>query len=504
MLFDTIKISLFPLGLTFEAEKGTPLQDLLFEHGVEFPCGGQGLCKGCRIKLLHGNLPPTPQLESLFTEEEIRQGWRLACLYTADSDLTLELAQWEAPILTDFSKIEFTPSEGIGIAIDLGTTTIAAQLIDCRTGYVLGVESALNPQAQFGADIMSRIQFDIQPANRNVLTDIIRNELSRLVESLIKKNQTGLPLQQITLCGNTVMHHLFCGIDTTPLAFYPFEPAEPGIKTFPASEIGWTIENNPAITFLPNLGSFVGSDLLAGILATGMHESNPLIALIDLGTNGEILIGNKEKILCASTAAGPAFEGGRISMGMRAATGAISSAAIQQNEIRCHVIGHVKPRGICGSGLVDAAACSLNLNLIQPTGRLSNGSKEIVLEPPIVLIQKDIRELQLAKAAIAAGTQILLSEINASWDDIQTFYLAGAFGNYLNPHNAKRIGLFSFPEEKITPAGNTALQGAKICLLNGLNEDAHFRSILATIQHIPISSSPKFQEIYVDEMNFPV
>ena len=199
--------------------------------------------------------------------------------------------------------------------------------------------------------------------------------------------------------------------------------------------------------------------------------------MLDLGTNGEIVLGDRTRILCTSTAAGPAFEGARISMGMRAATGAISEVHVEGGELHCHVIGGGAPRGICGSGLVDAAAAGLQLGWLAPSGRLAQGDS-VTLAEPVSLTQKDIRELQLAKGAIAAGLRILLEQWGATESDLAQVYLAGAFGNYMNLSSAERIGLLHVPEERVVPAGNTALRGAKLALC-GFSEGAdHFDSLL--------------------------
>jgi len=298
------------------------------------------------------------------------------------------------------------------------------------------------------------------------------------------------------------MHHLFCGIDLEPMSHYPFEPQSSGLQVFSAADLGWQLPGNPSVRFLPCMGGFVGSDILAGVLATRIHEAESLVALIDLGTNGEIVVGNRHKLLCASTAAGPAFEGARISMGMRAATGAISEVHLEGTEIRCHVLGNASPRGLCGSGLVDAVAVGLDLGLIKPTGRLAQG-ESIPLAPPVSLNQRDVRELQLAKGAIAAGLNLLLARWGAKPSDLAQIYLAGAFGNYINQASARRIGLLAFPKEKVLPAGNTALLGAKLDLFGLHEHNGAYPEILQKTTHISLHEDPAFQDTYVDEMLFP-
>ena len=465
---------------TFEFERDTALQDVLFAHGVEFPCGGRGRCKRCRVRVVEGDVPATPEQEAILSPAEIEAGWRLACHARASGRVTLEIAQWEASILADDSPFAFTPREGHGVAVDIGTTTLVAQVVDLETGAVVAVRSALNPQAAYGADIMSRVEFATAPEGRRKLHDLIRTEVAAMIPLDPR-------IRDIALVGNTVMHHLFCDIDVEPLAHVPFEPVNDGLVVLPG---------DPPMRFLPCLGGFVGSDVLAGILATNMDHSEALQVLVDLGTNGEIVVGNRERMLCASTAAGPAFEGGRISMGMRAATGAIAEVAAGNGGFRCHVLGGGAARGICGSGLVDAAALAVERGLIAPNGRLRNGP--IALAGPVVITQQDIRELQLAKGATAAGVQILLRQWGATAGDVDRVWLAGAFGNYLNRASARRIGLLDFPIEKIEPAGNTALLGAKMALFT----NGEFAGLRARVRHVPLASDPQFEDEYIAGMTF--
>jgi len=502
-------LELLPLGKAISVEPGTSLQDVLFVHGVEFPCGGRGRCKGCRIKVLAGSLPVTEADRARLSEAELAHGWRLACQARAEGDLKLELAQWEAAILADDSSFAFTPQPGLGIAVDLGTTTVVAQLLDLATGRVLAVRAELNAQAKHGADIMSRVEFAVAGHSQRVLETQVREQIGRLIRELLLAAAPSpgqvtdtRALNRIVVVGNTVMHHLFCGIDLEPLSHYPFEPVSPGLRLFRADELGWPLAGNPAVHFLPCLGGFVGSDILAGLLATRLHEAPLPAALIDLGTNGEIVVGNRERLLCASTAAGPAFEGARISNGMRAATGAIYEVRLESSQLRCRVLGHGQARGICGSGLVDAVAAGLDLGAILPSGRLANGDS-FPVAPPVSLSQQDIRQLQLAKGAIAAGLRLLLEQWDVAPDQLDRIYVAGAFGNYINYTSARRIGLLKFPPDKVQPAGNTALLGAKLALFDAVQHDGAYPLILAKTTHVALNEDPNFQEAYVEEMTFP-
>jgi uncharacterized 2Fe-2S/4Fe-4S cluster protein (DUF4445 family) len=496
----TVTIRLEPLGVSFSLPAGTPLQDVLFAHGVEFPCGGKGKCKGCRVRLLQGSLPITPEQERMLSAEELRAGWRLSCQCAPDDDVTLEMAQWEAAILSDETAITIEPREGLGIAIDLGTTTLVAQLIDLRTGNVLSVRTALNAQARYGADIMSRITYAVAEGGAPRLTELIRKQIASMIVTLLDAaGKTAAHLVDVAVVGNTVMHHLFCGIDVTALSHFPFESPTLGAQNMTASVLAWPYGTLP-VRFLPCIGGFVGSDVLAGVVATNLHRSTEKTALIDLGTNGEIVVGSQECLLCASTAAGPAFEGARIYMGMRAATGAISEVYIKEGKLASHVLGNVTPRGICGSGLVDAVAAMLELGLVKPGGRFADGGSSLTLLPPVKISQTDIRELQLAKGAIAAGIRLLLGELGTGLDGVRQVHLAGAFGNYVNTASAGRIGLLPFPPERIVPSGNTALRGAKIALFTG---EESWRELASRIRHVSLHENPDFQNTYVEQMTFP-
>ncbi|MBI2924825.1 MAG: DUF4445 domain-containing protein [Verrucomicrobia bacterium] len=510
---DSVHIELLPQRRTLTLERGTPLQDVLFAQGVEFPCGGRGRCKGCRVKVLEGALPVSAEDQRLLSAEQITEGWRLACRARAECDLKIELAQWEAAILADDTVFEFTPRDGLGVAVDLGTTTVVAQLLDLRSGHVLAVRMGLNAQARHGADIMSRVDFSAHGGGQATLQNLIREQIGGLLEELLAAAQSGVEVKNVVLVGNTVMHHLFSGVSVEPLSHSPFEPVEDGLKVFGVEEVGWRFAERgesdrrlsataTKVKFLPGLGSFVGSDILAGVLATKLHESDELVGLVDLGTNGEIVIGNRERMLCASTAAGPAFEGARISMGMRAATGAISEVHLEDGQLRCHVLGNGPARGICGSGLVDAIAAGLELGWIQSSGKLTSG-KPIELVSPVVVTQADVRELQLAKGAIAAGIRILTQQWGARVEDISRLYLAGAFGNYISRASARRIGLLHFPPEKIVPAGNTALLGAKLALFSLQEHDGAYAELRRRIHHVSLNEDPQFHDIYVEEMGFP-
>jgi uncharacterized 2Fe-2S/4Fe-4S cluster protein (DUF4445 family) len=365
-------------------------------------------------------------------------------------------------------------------------------MIDLASGSVLAVETGLNPQAVHGSDVMSRILAVLNGAD---LTTGIRAALGLTIDRLARGRQP--EIAEVILVGNTVMHHLFSGLSVEPLAHVPFESPHLAEQRFTARQLGWNLSDTCIIRFARCLGGFVGADILAGIVATGIARGDGLVALVDLGTNGEIAIGNRSGVVCASTAAGPAFEAGSIRMGMRAVTGAISHVALLDRSLRSTVIGDVEPRGICGSGLVGAVAAGLTSGAILASGRVADGTKIFPVSGTVVLYQADIRELQLAKAAIAAGFRLLLNRISAGASDLQAVHLAGAFGNYVQIESANRIGLIEAPRERVESAGNTALRGAKMLLLAGKDP------ALPPIEHVSLAALPEFQDEFARCMTFP-
>ena len=531
---DPVRIRLEPLAVEFEIARGGSVVAALAAHGFEFPCGGMGECGGCGVRILSGSLPITEADRSIFSAQELAAGWRLACQARPQSPLVLECAQWRMEILTDTTTgvVPSAPTEAKTpsrtnkkIAIDLGTTTIAAQFIDVATGDVLGVETLLNPQAAFGSDVMSRIRAALEGSD---LTSPIRTALGALVTRLAAGHES--QVTEVLLVGNTVMHHLFCGLSVEPLSHVPFASPHLAEQRFTPRDLAWNLPNDCIVRFARCIGGFVGSDILAGIIASGIAQRDELTALVDLGTNGEIAIGNRHGIVCASTAAGPAFEAGAIRMGMRAVTGAIAYVALRDGRLHATVIGDAAPRGICGSGVVDAVAAGLRSDAILPNGRVTNGTKLFPVAEPVVLYQSDIRELQLAKAAIAAGFRLLLKQLRAPVQQrrsgqvsalkghdfsraistaneeealapegtttVSSIHLAGAFGNYVQIDSAIRIGLLEFPHNLIHAAGNTALRGAKMLLL------AEREPTLPLIEHISLASDPAFQDEFTACMTF--
>lgn len=490
-------VRLLPLSKELKVNEGTPLIDVLHEYGIEFPCGGKGRCGKCRIKLLEGEIKIIETHRRKLEKLGLSPEWRLACMSVCTGPLTLEVEQFNHLILADESSFEFVPEEGFGIAVDLGTTTLVTQLLDLQSAKVLAVETQLNSQERYGADVISRITACLEGHMVDMM-QLIRKSIGEMIKKMIEQQKVSP--RKIVLVGNTPMQLIFSGKDVTPLSRYPFEVDNLNKKVFRTKELGWDfLDDRCQIVFMPGIGSFVGSDILAGIVATRLYQKEYYTALIDLGTNGEIVIGNKDRIVCASTAAGPAFEGMNISMGMRAVTGAISSVSIEDNKIKVTVIGNTEPRGICGSGLIDAVAVFKELSLIGTFGEILSGEGSLTLAGKVKLTQKDIYEFQLAKAAIAAGLQILTEELSIDISQVEEIYIAGGFGSYLNLEHVVETGMIETDSEKIHKMGNTALIGAKIFLFDNDNLE---KEILKKTKHIHLETNIDFQNIFVTKMLF--
>ena len=451
--------------------------------------------------MLEGYLPETAADIERLSAAERAEGWRLACQARVSGDIALEVTPSSGLILADDTPFSFEPGRGYGVAVDLGTTTVVAQLLDLSSARIVATQAALNPQARFGADVMSRINMALDPAGAEKLRTAVRKKVAEMVGHLAKSLPEDASITRATMVGNTPMHHLFIGHDIKPLAWYPFETGHLEGMWWKGAEIGWAGRAQDAeVFFLPNLGGFVGSDIAGVILATRMCESAEVTGAADLGTNGEIAFCNSEFVCVASTAAGPAFEGARIKQGMRAASGAIDRVSLNEGSLSVHVIGGVKPRGICGSGLVDAVACGLEMGEIDVSGRMK--SDRFVLREPVALVKSDVRELQLAKGAIAAGIKIIMAEMGIAADKLARFNLAGAFGNSLDVINSGKIGLIPFPPEQVRPVGNAALLGAKMVLFMPSQGEERLKAIKSRVRHFSLERSVDFQDSFAENMLF--
>lgn len=526
-------------GIWTEYLPGETVGELLIRSGIyiDQPCGGTGLCGKCRV-ILSGTISEPPSKEKkIFSEEELTSGFRLACQTKASGGMKVTIPAQNSQsikVLDTFENGTHTAApcsgdNGSGIAVDIGTTTIVAYLVDLGTGMTLAASSAINPQTSFGADVISRISYigdDLYKLSE------LQKAVTKQINSLIKEvfSKTGRKpsaKDSIAVAGNTTMEHIFAGISPESIGKSPFKPQFYDSIELEASKLGIEVEKGVKVKLMPNIHGFVGGDIVSGIIYSGMHDTDELSLLVDIGTNNEMVLGNRQFMLCCSAAAGPALEGAKIKMGMRAAPGAIDSVKINGSGIKITTINDMSPVGICGSGLVDAISELLKAGVITESGKfadkeeleehLSNrfkGNKgkdlsfilaaegEYGNNPEVGITQKDIREIQLAKGAIAAGAQILLDVAGKKLDDIKNVYLAGAFGNYIDIENAVRISILpDIARERIHPVGNSA--GAGVCLIlkkpSLWDTAAH---IIKRAEHIELASHKDFQEIFIGNMSF--
>jgi len=426
-----------------------------------------------------------------------------------------------------------TAKKSYGMAFDIGTTTVVGYLIDLGSGEELSAVAKTNPQIIHGDDVISRIGFAQQPkGGLEKLQKEIVITLNEIIRETTQKAEIDKSnIYETVIVGNTCMHHLFLGLNPIHLAPSPYIPVIKESLSLKVKDIpGLSLNPAANIYMLPNISAFVGADILAGILSTSMWREDKTILLVDLGTNGEVVLGLKKKLWACSVAAGPAFEGARISSGMRAAEGAINKVKIDSKFIIYKVIEDGKVRGICGSGLIDLIAELLKLGLINKSGKLigreegnselseeirkriikgQKGNKFLLVKgketengKPLYLTQRDIREVQLAKAAIFAGIKILLKEVNIPLEDIQEILLAGAFGNFIDKKSAVRIGLLpNLPLKKIESVGNAAGRGAEITLCSNKMREVS-EEISKKVKYVELSSRPDFQEEFIKAMIF--
>ncbi|MDR2701875.1 MAG: ASKHA domain-containing protein [Spirochaetaceae bacterium] len=384
-----------------------------------------------------------------------------------------------------------------GIALDIGTTTVSAQLVDLDSAQVLDTISEINDQRFFGADVISRIS-----AAKNGRTEELFSRINRQTERILKTFQERWNIQKIAklaVSGNTVMLHLFLNVDPSGMGELPFTPVFLEEKQIKGADIALSVED---IIVLPSIAAFIGGDITAGLAALDITNIPGPALFIDIGTNGETALVNGASILCCSTAAGPAFEGAEISCGMGGVSGAISAVEFTEGSLALTTIGNVEPLGVCGSGLVDAVAVMLKQGIIDETGFMPGLEKGFCLAPGITILPRDIRQFQLAKSAILSGIKILCKNAGLNVTDIRNVFIAGGFGFFINKHNAAAAGLF--PAEflnVLSVCGNTSLRGALECLtLPGFLDTC--RQLTGQCTVIDLATDPSFMEEFAENMYF--
>ena len=415
-----------------------------------------------------------------------------------------------------------TRDENYGVAFDLGTTTVVGTLMNLRTGMAEAVRSTLNGQAPFGADVISRISHGMQGDEAKAE---LREAIQRTMNGVLHELYDGAGVSrdhvyETVVVGNATMLHLLLGIDATPISMMPFTPAFREPLYLPAAEVGLDIHPGGYVQTLPVIGAYVGADIVAGVVATGLAREEKLRVFVDVGTNGEIVLGSVKRVLCTAAPAGPAFEGSQIRCGMRATDGAIEGVTLSDH-IELQVIGgDVAPRGICGSGLVDTVAQLRLVGLLDAGGKMRSreevpehplsdrlisidGVRAFLLAENVYLSQRDVRELQFGKGSIATGIKVLMDVMGVTTADLDEVLLGGSFGSYLNPESAKIIGLVPPVDvDRILSVGNTAGEGAKMSLLSFRERQIAFE-LPEKIEYIELSGRSDFNDSFISVLQFP-
>ena len=517
------------------SSKGNLLESLRAE-GCYVPavCGGKGSCGKCAVRLVSGSLPISDADRACFSQLELDGGWRLACTAFPNEAVSVEIpgtGDQQFSIVSDFcnditccstDSLEFhgdkedlrtknaNSDSRYGIAVDIGTTTICMALVDITRQKAIANYVAVNRQREFGGDVISRIQ-SANNGNLLRLSESVRGQIQDGVAGLAA--QTGIKagcIEKMVIAGNTTMIHLLLCLDCHALGQAPFSPVMLELRKLPCREI-FTGELSCDMVILPGISAYVGADICAGLFFTMMHAEQAPAILLDIGTNGEMVLAHNGKILCAATAAGPAFEGGNIRWGTGSVPGAIDHVQCTDGAFSVTTIDGKPPVGICGSGVIETAYQGLANGLILASGRLTGGALSLAKAPDgrdIAFCQKDVRELQLAKSAIRSGLDALLHHAGLGYGDIQTLYIAGGFGFHLNLECAAGIGLLPAPLlPKVSVLGNSALGGAVQYLLNSALAgaggcDAALAEIVAQAREFNLGDDGYFKSHFIQNLDF--
>ncbi|MFI3324791.1 MAG: ASKHA domain-containing protein [Clostridia bacterium] len=499
--------------------QGTLISDILDDNHVhtDYPCAKKGICKKCLVHV-NGEISEVSTNE-LSLGTLLEEGYRLACCTHILGDCTLTLEEKEQTLQTADNKItvkidEYNPMfEKYGLAVDIGTTTLSACILHGQE--VLATENIKNPQIAYGADVISRIEQQLD-GKTDELADKVIGGINYLTEILTAKLNISInDIDAAVITGNTVMLYLLTSRNCKPLSAAPFKADYLGDEFVSGNFSGLTLSQKCKIYLPPCIAAFVGADITTAILASKITKQEKTNIMVDIGTNGEMALWHENKLYCCSTAAGPAFEGVGIKHGMYGVTGAIQTVSVKNGDLEISTIGDVKAKGICGSGVVDSISTMLDLEIIDDTGRMEetndfaeNFVKDdgltFLLSNGVGICEQDVRAIQLAKSAICAGLVTLIKDSKLSFDKIDTLHIAGGFGSYLNLINAGKIGLI--PNElvpKVNLLGNAALTGAQMILLNKNNID-EVRSYSKGVNLLDLATSQTFMQEYMDNMFFDV
>lgn len=514
----SVKVTSGDLVYEIGCRKKESLLEAMVRNGifVSAVCGGNGKCGKCSIQVLEGELEITAADREVFGQEELAAGFRLSCRAYPKAGCSIKLAagnESDFEILSDYRNEDDEKSkageDSYLIGIDIGTTTIAITLVGAESKRTIKTFTIVNKQRAYGADVISRIQASNE-GKKEELRDSVRESLNLGIREIVESMRIAKSsIKKIAVSGNTTMQHLLLGYSCETLGVFPFTPVDVSLLEKPFLEIMGNDYLQSPVVLLPGISTFVGSDIVSGLLLCDFDRKKEISMLIDLGTNCEMAIGNSESILVCSTAAGPAFEGGNIQNGTGSIPGAISSVSIEDGKAVYETIAGKPPVGICGTGAIETVAELLKVDLIDETGRLDEAyfeeGYELARNPEgrsIVFTQKDIREIQLAKSAVRAGIETLAERYGTELDAIARVYIAGGFGFKVDISKAVYIGLL--PEEfsgKIEAVGNSSLGGA-VSYLTEDGADKRVEKIVEASEEINLSADKFFNERYMEHMYF--
>ncbi|MGE5474696.1 MAG: ASKHA domain-containing protein [Ignavibacteriales bacterium] len=508
----------------YEVSQGDSVLQALKSLGFFIPavCGGIGKCGKCKVKVsMPISIDINEDERKHLDEQEIKNGIRLACHIPAVNGMKIwiggpfEKAEQTAPIYSAKHR-----TGKIGAAVDIGTTTIVLSIINLVSGELISTESAMNPQIANGADVISRIAYvESNPSKLKEMQGLVVSAVNWLISLSLKS--LGLKescISKMVVSGNTVMLHMFLGFDVQSLGVYPYQAKNIGVLIKNGEKIGLNIAKDSEVLILPCISAFLGADIVSGLLETRLFENEKMSILLDIGTNGEIVAGNKSRMVGCSTAAGPAFEGASIRCGSINVKGAIDKVFLHDGDVEYSTIGNIPPKSICGSGIIDMTAVLLQEEIIQLNGRMisadeSANSKVIEYkgmpafliargENQVIFTQEDVRKVQLAKSAVITGINLIMKRLNIDYKDVDKLYIAGNFGTFLDINNAIKIGLIPEPlKDKIVIVGNSSIKGAEKCLIdNQLTEKC--LKIQRQVEYYDIGRDKDFQEMFISNLNF--
>jgi len=523
-----------PSGRRASCVEGASILSCCRENQIQIAstCGGQGKCCSCKVRIEKGILsaPTSNELKRL-SAGELERGWRLSCQARPAGDLVVYLPVENSLTSTPAFKKELIvkivpdyggrcPGEGYGVAVDLGTTKIAGYLVNLSDGGILSNDAVGNPQAVYGDDVISRITYAMSsPANSRRLRKTATGAIDNLIMDLCRvAGYKPGTISKVAVCGNTAMHHLLLGLPVTQLAQAPYLPCVKDSVNISANELGLKSVAHAGVYLLPNIGGYVGGDHVAVLAAIDACNVVAHTLIVDIGTNTEISLAAGGRVTSVSCASGPAFEGGHIRHGMKASPGAIDRIVIKDGKVRYRTIGGSGPMGICGSGMLDAVAQMVDKGIIDPGGRMDKGrpivralggQSEILIAgrdrsvsgEDIVITQGDIRELQLAKAAIRTGINVLLKSAGIAAGDVKRVIIAGTFGNYIDIKSAIRVGMLpDLPLRRYSQVGNAAGAGACMVLVSDNARDKA-EAMARQVKYLELADRPDFMELFVKALN---